>query len=130
MIFKYETKMINGLRYIIGSRLISEKGVPDPGRGEYPSAFTRKLIDDRGNPLWVINAEDPMQIVEMPIQPTEEQLKTEYNNAVANRIAESFSLAAEIKLINAAIEALAKGVALPKEYLEYRARVTEINKGS
>lgn len=126
MIFKWETKLISGLRYIVSSQMIDEMGVPDVEKGEYPIAFTQGLIDERGNPRWVIDDKDPTRVAEVLIPPTAEQLAAEHDSAVVQQIGAAYPASEEVKLLNSAIEALAAGKALPKEYLDYRIAIAAI----
>jgi len=62
-------------------------------------------------------------IIHKAIVKTTEEIAAERDRAVRAEIAKTYSSSDELKLMNAAIEALAGGYKLPQEYEDYRATV-------
>ena len=140
MIFKYDTKKINGKHYIVSSRLKSEHGEPDYIL-EFDQAFTKSMTNEDGklqyrvelNPAYDISKPvgKDNQIYTFILDPVPLSLvekKAKRDREVKRLIHENYQLDKEIKLLNLAIEALANNKPLPKEYIEYRKKIEEIKK--
>jgi len=100
MIVKYTTKIIGDKTYIIGSRLISEKGSPSE-KFEFSSPFAQDLLDARGKLQWTIqenpdynpdtdHIDDRYLIEHDPIQPTAEELESARRDVIKQKIAADF----------------------------------------
>ncbi len=126
MIFKYDTKKINGKHYIVTSRLISEKGKPD-NILEFDKPFDREMLDDNNKLQWRVETIDgKTNIIKDPISLTDNELAKKRKQKIQKLISENYKLNDEIKMINIAIEALANKKPLPKEYISYRLKIGEI----
>ena len=96
MIFQYLTRKINGLDYIRGSRLISEKGTPS-NLLEFSKAFSGELCDANNKLQWTIRENpkydpevdhiDDRYIIEHdPIQPTVEELEADKQAVIKRQL--------------------------------------------
>jgi len=85
MIFQYKTKTINGLKYLVESRLISKKGSPSKPL-QFSRPFTEDLSDENRKLQWTIrenpnykpekdHIDDRYIIEHNPISPTTEELE-------------------------------------------------------
>jgi len=96
MIFQYLTREINGLDYICGSRLISEKGIPSNPL-EFSKAFSKELCDPDNKLQWTIrenpkydsetdHIDDRYIIENIPLLPTSEELEAEKQAAIKRQL--------------------------------------------
>ena len=129
MIFKYSVKKIKDKIYITGSRLISESGNPKEDY-EFSRAFGKDLIDENGKYQWTIrdnpdhNPEtdlaDKRYLIENNPEPfTPDEIAQQEEKKKKDQIAAEYPQDRIFEIQDQAIQALAKGEKLPKEYTDY-----------
>ena len=129
MIFKYDVKKINGLNYIIGSRLIEEFGNPSEEH-EFKKPLGKSLLDENDKLQWTIRdnpdynpetdrIDDRYLIEHNPIPKTPGEIAQEEKQAKKDRLDAGYPQDKILELQDQAIQALAKGKGLPEEYTDY-----------
>ena len=136
MIYKYDIKEINGLQYIKGSRLISEKGMPSEDN-EFTGPFgprnqfeVRNITDENGKYQWTIrdnpdyNPEtdyiDDRYFIENNPEPfTPDEIVQQKDKEKKDQLDVEYPQDKILELQDQAIQALARGEKLPNEYADY-----------
>ena len=109
------------LAMLCGPNEIRMKWAPDNWNGEGWCKIEREPDFAAGE--YLSFDEDLKTIVILKREKSADGLASEAAAAVRAEIAQKYSTSDELKLMNAAIEALARGYKLPQEYLDYRAAV-------
>lgn len=129
MIYKYDIKEINGLQYITGSRLIEEFGYPSE-EYEFAMPFGQEQIDENGKYQWTIrdnpdynsetdHIDDRYLIEHNPELFTLNEIAQKEEKEKKDQLDAEYSQDRILELQDQAIQALAKGEKLPKEYTDY-----------
>jgi len=116
MIWRFETQDRDGREMIVGCQLVSEHD-RDLAPGETKSPLNEDLIDERGKLRWKLTEEGP---VLAPEEQTVEELSVE-------AFTRDYGVVQVQDLLERTIDALVAREAVPREYLEYRRRKTELS---